>query len=278
MNLSSYLATARLILGACIAAATVTAAAGPRDDEVAAVSVYKQATANQVVYTYTVTNKGERPITALSIGFDFYRGVPDLSGNVPTQLDSPAGWTARAITVEESDTYELRWENPQAPILPGQTVSGFSVTVPGEDPRFATSHWTVLVDGPPVHASALLQASSAPVDTVPPVLQVTLTPNTIWPPNGKMVTVHATVTATDNLDGPVQASLVSVTCNECADPASDIAGADIGAGSQDFEVRAARLGKRKDGRVYTVTYKATDQAGNTGTGSATVTVPHDRRK
>jgi hypothetical protein len=277
MNLSSFMNRARLILGACIAAAAVSAAAGPRDDEIAAVSVYKQVLTQQVVYTYTVTNKGDRPITALSVGFDFYRGVADLSGTVPTQLGSPAGWSARGITVEESDAYELRWENPQAPIEPGQTVSGFSVTVPAEDARFVQSHWTVLVDGPPVHASSVLQPSAAPVDTIPPVVQVTLSPTALWPPNGKLVTVQASVTATDNLDGPVQASLVSVTCNECADPAADIVGVDIGGGSQEFMVRAARLGKRKEGRVYTVTYKATDQAGNTGTGSATVTLPHDRR-
>ncbi|MFL6674183.1 MAG: hypothetical protein ACJ8LG_12950 [Massilia sp.] len=182
MNLNSFVNTARLVLGACIAAAAVSAAAGPRDDEVAAVSVSKQVLPQQVVYTYTVTNKGDRPITALSVGFDFYRGAFDLSGKVPARLGSPAGWSARSITVEESDAYELRWENPQAPIQPGQTVGGFSVTVPAEDARFAQSHWTVLVDGPPVHASS------------------------------------------------------------------------------------------------TVTYKATDEAGNTGTGSATVTPPHERSK
>jgi hypothetical protein len=33
-----------------------------------------------------------------------------------------------------------------------------------------------------------------------------------------------------------------------------------------------------DGRIYTITYRATNACGNTATKTATVTVPHDRRK
>ena len=41
-----------------------------------------------------------------------------------------------------------------------------------------------------------------------------------------------------------------------------------------ISLRAERSGK-SNGRVYTLTYKAEDQAGNTATATATVTVPHD---
>jgi hypothetical protein len=41
-------------------------------------------------------------------------------------------------------------------------------------------------------------------------------------------------------------------------------------------VRAERSGQGDD-RVYTLTYKATDAAGNFAYSSATVTVPHDQR-
>ena len=44
-----------------------------------------------------------------------------------------------------------------------------------------------------------------------------------------------------------------------------------------FDLRAERsaLG---DGRIYTITYQATDTCGNTNHATATVTVPHDQGK
>jgi hypothetical protein len=42
-------------------------------------------------------------------------------------------------------------------------------------------------------------------------------------------------------------------------------------------LQAARLGSG-NGRVYTLTYQGTDNAGNTATCQATVTVPHDQGK
>ena len=43
-------------------------------------------------------------------------------------------------------------------------------------------------------------------------------------------------------------------------------------------LRAEREGKNKAGRIYTITYSATDGSGNKTTASATVTVPHDERE
>ena len=43
-------------------------------------------------------------------------------------------------------------------------------------------------------------------------------------------------------------------------------------------LRAEREGKNKAGRIYTVTYSATDASGNKTTASATVTVPHDEKE
>lgn len=54
-------------------------------------------------------------------------------------------------------------------------------------------------------------------------------------------------------------------------PDSDEFGAPDTAGS----LRADRLGG-DSGRIYTLTYAATDAAGNSGTCAATVTVPHDQ--
>ena len=57
---------------------------------------------------------------------------------------------------------------------------------------------------------------------------------------------------------------------------SDIEGAEFGTDDRQFSLRAERSGG-EGGRVYTITYRARDAAGNTATATATVTVPHDRR-
>ncbi|HYY99628.1 MAG TPA: hypothetical protein VE642_13595, partial [Pyrinomonadaceae bacterium] len=61
------------------------------------------------------------------------------------------------------------------------------------------------------------------------------------------------------------------------DAPNDIQGAAFGADDREFLLRAERSGKGS-GRVYTVTYRARDAAGNTTTVSTQVSVPHDRGK
>jgi hypothetical protein len=119
-------------------------------------------------------------------------------------------------------------------------------------------------------------------DTIPPVVTVAAIPNLLWPPDHKMVSVNTTVVATDSCDPAPSVILASVTSNEPDDSpgegnaqvAGDIQGASIG--TPDFQVllRAERNGSGP-GRVYTITYQATDASGNSGSASAQVIVPHD---
>ena len=257
--------------------------AGPRDDEVATVKVYKEASASSVTYTYSVTNHSEYSLTGVTVGFDYYRGNPVLSGTHPQQIIVPSQSEGYVESLEESDKYSVHWEitNPSASIKPGQTLSGFKIVMAREDTRLTSSNWTVLVDGPPASASSpllLVEGPSASIDSVPPTLSVTLSPNNLWPPNRRMVEVSANIVLSDNNDPNPKVKLVSIVCNDCDDPAADIRSADIGTDDRAFLLKADRLGKRKDGRVYTVTYSATDAAGNVATSQATVTVPHDQRK
>jgi predicted extracellular nuclease len=111
---------------------------------------------------------------------------------------------------------------------------------------------------------------------IPPVLEVSVTPDTLWPPNHKYVTVQATVTFWDNFDPNPTLELVSVTSNEPdngdddGDTIDDIVIHD----DFTFELRAERSGIG-DGRIYTITYQATDACGNSTVATVTVTVPHD---
>jgi hypothetical protein len=115
------------------------------------------------------------------------------------------------------------------------------------------------------------------VDTTPPEINATATPNVLWPPNHKYVEVHVTVTVYDVCDPSPTLTFVSITSNE----------PDNGMGDGNtnnhilikhdftFNLRAERSGTGC-GRTYTITYQATDASGNTATATVTVEVPHNQ--
>lgn len=116
---------------------------------------------------------------------------------------------------------------------------------------------------------------SVTVDNTPPAISTSPAPATLWPPNGKMVPITLSIVVADALDPRPRVALVSITCDDACDANQDIAGASFGADDRQFELRAKRRGSRS-GRTYTITYSATDAAGNTGTGVTIVVVPHDQ--
>jgi hypothetical protein len=115
------------------------------------------------------------------------------------------------------------------------------------------------------------------VDTTPPEITVSVTPDSLWPPNHKYVVVEATVTAQDVGDPSPTITFVSVTSNEPdngngdGNTINDIVIID----NYTFKFIAERSGNGV-GRVYTITYQATDAAGNSAQASATVTVNHNQ--
>jgi cysteine-rich repeat protein len=119
------------------------------------------------------------------------------------------------------------------------------------------------------------------VDTTPPSITVGVMPDVLWPPNHRMVDVGASVVASDAC-GPVSVVLESVVSDEPdnamgigdGNTVNDIQGHDVGTEDYGFLLRAERAGSG-DGRTYTVTYSATDTAGNQAPGVAYVNVPLD---
>jgi hypothetical protein len=105
-----------------------------------------------------------------------------------------------------------------------------------------------------------------------------LSPTVLWPPDHKLVPITATITVTDVCDPNPTVKLISITSNEPdnglgdGDTAGDIQQAGFGTDDRTFMLRAERSGKG-NGRIYTVTYQATDASGNTTTKTATVIVP-----
>jgi len=117
-------------------------------------------------------------------------------------------------------------------------------------------------------------------DEIAPTLEISLTPDNLWPANHKYVDVTATVIANDNFDTNPTVTLLSVTSSE----------ADEGLGDGDFpddiviiddytfQLRAERSATNKDGRIYTITYQVVDACGNVTVESATVSVPFSQKK
>jgi hypothetical protein len=238
-------------------------------------------------YQYRVINGGTTRIVGFAIGSDYYHGVSearvapqgwDFDNGLPVgSSTSPAGWHATVITTEESPAIEVEWRNDStADILAGQTASGFSLITPQPDNAYLNGHWTVFFSDSTI-ASALLvlDDNPTPVDNTPPNITVAFLPSSIWPPDGTMHAITASVSVHDNQDPNPVVKLVSITCNEPLEPGDVAAG--FGSDSRTFSVRSARLGQDKTGRIYTVTYSATDASGNSATATATVTVPHDQR-
>lgn len=114
-------------------------------------------------------------------------------------------------------------------------------------------------------------------DTVRPVIASLPTLSSLWPPNKKMVAVTMDVNASDDSGTAPTIKLLSITCNDACNPTNDIAEAAYGTDDRAFELRADRTGGGKD-RIYTITYEATDAAGNKATATTTVVVPHDQGK
>lgn len=127
-------------------------------------------------------------------------------------------------------------------------------------------------------ASTLVQV----VDNTPPSIDVSVSPTSLWAPNHKMEPIVATVQVTDNCPG-VSFALTSVTSNEPdnglgdGDTAGDIQDAALGTADTEISLRAERQGNG-DGRIYTITYTATDASNNGDQAVAVVVVPKNQKQ
>jgi hypothetical protein len=113
-------------------------------------------------------------------------------------------------------------------------------------------------------------------DTTAPVFSTLIaSTTTLWPANNKMIPITLTATTSDAVSA-VTTSIIQVTSNE---DGNDLHHRD---GAADWEItdamklnlRAERDNDRQD-RIYTITVKASDAAGNATTRAITVTVPRN---
>src|SRR6266568_2054686 len=120
--------------------------------------------------------------------------------------------------------------------------------------------------------------NNTPFDTTPPVITLSATPTRLWPPNGRLVPVTLSGTITDTGSG-VNASTAEFAVQDEYGEVQPFGKIALGpAGNYSFTIllRAGRRGNDLDGRHYTITVVAKDNAGNSGSQTSVVTVPHDR--
>ncbi len=121
-------------------------------------------------------------------------------------------------------------------------------------------------------------------DTQAPGLTTNAQTVKLWPPNHKYTTVKVTDLITsvgDNCDAGVGIGSVRISSVTSDEP--DNGGGDgntindivIAPDCKTVKLRSERTGNG-NGRVYTITFKATDAAGNVSTATAKVTVPHSQ--
>lgn len=115
-----------------------------------------------------------------------------------------------------------------------------------------------------------VQTISFSIDKTPPTISVTASPDTIWPPNGKMIDVKISGDSADNND--------SVTTSFNVEDEYDSIEPDLNGFSQTIALEAKRNGSDLDGRTYTIQATAEDLAGNTAEANTIITVPHGQRK
>jgi len=123
------------------------------------------------------------------------------------------------------------------------------------------------------------QAKVTVQDTTPPVIDATVNPLALWPPNHTLRTITATITVSDICDPNPAVRLFSIVSNEPdnglgdGDTANDIQDAAINTDDREFLLRSERAGKG-NGRLYSILYEAEDQSANKAQDGATVLVPH----
>lgn len=110
------------------------------------------------------------------------------------------------------------------------------------------------------HSSASVNVVVPPDTTAPTITALSASPSVIWPPNGKMVKVTLSVSATDDVDAVPQCALTSVS----GAPADAVV-----TGPFTASVRANK------GAVYTLRVACGDRAGNKSEGAVSVTVSKD---
>ncbi|XEC96028.1 discoidin domain-containing protein [Paenibacillus tarimensis] len=234
-------------------------------------------------------------VTVYARGTDEAGNVSDVSSYAVTNIDkigpvsiasiSPAeangrsGWYTSDVTVT-MDVYDnlSGVAATYYTLNGGEVQTGASVSLT-EDGIYTLEYWSVDNAGNAEEAHTIV----VQIDKTAPELNVVLDKTELWPPNHKLVTITAAVNGSDNMSGIESIVLTSITSSEpdegtgAEDVPNDIQNAETGTLDTSYDLRTERA-EEGAGRIYTITYTATDKAGNTAVVTVSVTVAHNISK
>jgi hypothetical protein len=205
-----------------------------------------------------------------------------LTVQAPTGTSDPADQTVcKGATANFSTTASGTGPFSYAWTLDGSPFNGNSPSISVPTGSLSVGNHTVAVTTTGTCGSA--SQSATLTVSGPPVITLSTTDISIWPPNHDYRTFNVSdfvASATSNCDPNVDASDVVIASVSSDEPEDNLLGADgttlndivIAADCKSVDLRAERDGNL-NGRVYTITFKVTDSFGNTTTATATVSVP-----
>ena len=210
----------------------------------------------------------------------FETDAPTLS--VANSADGQTGWnTSSPVTLDVAASD------------PGSGLAGAPTCTDGTNALTLAAGstagtWTASVSGDGTHSisctvkdnafNSATASDTLKIDTTAPSVSCGLTPSKLRTSanNHKLVTITTSVNVTDSGSGPNGFALVSVTSNQADsalgkdDVPNDIQGWTTSTNDTIGQLRAERYGAE---RIYTLTYRGKDLAGNTRECQATVRVP-----
>ena len=214
--------------------------------------------------------------SAVDLGADEKTNTPPDADAGPDQTVSAGSGCQATVTLdgsgssdEDGDTLEYTWTGPF------DDVTGSNPTV-----TLGVGTHTITLTVSDGIAEAMDEVVITVQDVTPPIFDsLVVTPNTLWPPNHKMIPVVVNASVSDNCDPDPVCQIVAVSSNEPDNAQGD------GNTAPDWEItgdltlklRAERSGKGTS-RVYTITVRCIDEAGNAADQQIAVTVPHDQGK
>jgi hypothetical protein len=198
----------------------------------------------------------------------------------PANQTVTAGQTATfSVTASGTAPLSYQWQKNGADIN-GATLASY--TTPATAAQDNGAEFRVVVSNSAGKATSNPATLTVSPPECSPTSRVSLSPDTLWSPNHKLVQITATLETSDGCDANPAVTLESITSNEPDNGLGDgdepndiqaVGGGPIPFGTyvRSFLLRAERSGMRA-GRVYTVNYMVRNASGNKSLASAQVSV------
>ncbi|MEO8339634.1 MAG: hypothetical protein ABI604_07915 [Nitrospirota bacterium] len=126
---------------------------------------------------------------------------------------------------------------------------------------------------------AVTAVNGVPLESTPPTITVSATPKKLWPPNHSMVPVTVSGTMQDAGGSGLNLNTAAYFVTDeygVVEPKGTVMVNSDGSYLFTILLQASRDKENKDGRQYTITVSVEDKAGNKGSSSTEVIVPHDQ--